>query len=188
MFVVKNIIAVMALVVTMLMPSVAVAEGSPVIIVFDVDRAVALSKAGKSVAEQMKKQMEDVRASATKQGEAFQGEVTKFQEQRSLMAADALKGKAEELQQKELKLRQELQIEVQSVQAGGDRAGREILKMLEEELSSIAKDRKADIVMRRDAVFFASPSIDVTNELISRLDKKLKTVKVTPVKPESKKN
>jgi outer membrane protein len=181
MFVVKNIIAVMALVVTMLMPSVAVAEGSPVIIVFDVDRAVALSKAGKSVAEQMKKQMDDVRASATKQGEAFQGEV-------SLMAADALKGKAEELQQKELKLRQELQIEVQSVQAGGDRAGREILKMLEEELSSIAKDRKADIVMRRDAVFFASPSIDVTNELISRLDKKLKTVKVTPVKPESKKN
>ncbi|MGB0341943.1 MAG: OmpH family outer membrane protein [Parvibaculales bacterium] len=186
MYIVKKILAVTALVVAMLMPNMAVAETGPMIIVFDVDRAIALSKAGKSVAEQLKKQMEDVRAGADKQRETLQGDINKLQEQRSLLAADALKGKVEELQQKELKMRQELQIEVQSVQAGGQRAGQQILKLAEEELASIAKDRKADIVMRRDAVFFASPSIDVTNELISRLDKKLKTVKVTPVKAESK--
>lgn len=180
---VKNIVALVALTVATLMPVASMAEDGPVIIVFDVDRAVALSKAGKSMAEQLKKQMDDVRASADKRRETLQSDVNKLQEQRSLLAADALKGKVEELQQKELKMRQEIQIEVQSVQAGGEKAGRQILKLAEEELSTIAKDRKADIVMRRDAVFFASPSIDVTNDLISRLDKKLKTVKVTPVKP-----
>jgi late competence protein required for DNA uptake (superfamily II DNA/RNA helicase) len=35
--------------------------------------------------------------------------------------------------------------------------------------------------MRREAVFFASPAIDVTAELVSRLDKKLTKVTVTPV-------
>jgi Skp family chaperone for outer membrane proteins len=55
------------------------------------------------------------------------------------------------------------------------------VKVAEKELSEISKERKADIVMRRDAVFFASPSIDVTNELVSRLDKKLSKVTVKPV-------
>ena len=56
------------------------------------------------------------------------------------------------MQQKELKMRQELQIEVQSVQAGGTGQGAN-LKLAEEELASIAKDRKADIVMRREQCF-----------------------------------
>ena len=60
-------------------------------------------------------------------------------------------------------------------------AAAEIVKIAEEEWSAIAKERKADIVMRRDAVFFASPAIDVTTELVSRLDKRLSKVKVTPV-------
>ena len=69
----------------------------------------------------------------------------------------------------------------QSIQAGGQRAAAEIVKIAEEELSKISKERKADIVMRREAVFFASPAIDVTADLVSRLDKRLSKVKVTPV-------
>ena len=40
--------------------------------------------------------------------------------------------------------------------------------------------------MRRDAVFFASPAIDVTRELVTRLDKRLSAVKVTPVAAKAK--
>ena len=118
------------------------------------------------------------------EGEALKGlqsEAEKLKEQQKLLAPEALQKKVEELQLKEVERRRSLSEKSQSIQAGGQRAAAEIVKIAEEELSAIAKERKADIVMRRDAVFFASPAIDVTTELVSRLDKRLSKVKVTPV-------
>ena len=158
------------------------AADGPVILVFDADRAVALSKAGKSMAKQLEEQVRKVRKDEEKVVKDLQGEVEKLKEQQKLMAKDVLQGKVEELRQKEIERRQGLTEKSQSIQAGGQNAGREILKVAEEELSKIAKERKADIVMRRDAVFYASPAIDVTGELVKRLDKRLSKVKVTPVK------
>lgn len=157
------------------------ALAEPVILVFDVDRAIGLSKAGRSMASQLEEQVSKVRAD---EGEAFKGlqsEAEKLKEQQKLLAPEALQKKVEELQLKEAERRRSVSEKSQSIQAGGQRAAAEIVKIAEEELSAIAKERKADIVMRRDAVFFASPAIDVTTELVSRLDKRLSKVKVTPV-------
>lgn len=161
-------------------PVTAFAEG-PVIIVFDVDRAIALSKAGKSMAKQLEEQVSDVRESEKKTIASLQDEASKLKEQQKLLAPEALQRKVEELRLKEAERRQSLAGKSQSIQAGGQKAAAQIVKAAEEELTAIAKERKADIVMRRDALFFASPAIDVTQELVARLDKKLSSVKVVPV-------
>lgn len=161
--------------------SEAQAADGPVILVFDVDRAVALSKAGKSMAKQLEEQIKDVRADEKKIVDELSGELEKLKEQQKLLAQDVLQGKVEELRKKEIEGRQTLAAKTQSIQAGGQKAGREVLKIAEEELSAISKERKADIVLRRDAVFYASAAIDVTAELVKRLDKRLSKVKVTPV-------
>lgn len=157
------------------------AADGPVILVFDVDRAIAQSKAGKSMAKQLESQVVKVRSDEEKIVKELQGELEKLKEQQKVMSQEILQQRVEELRQKELERRQALAQRTQSIQAGGQNAGREILQIAEEELSAIAKARKADIVMRRDAVFFASPAIDVTGELVKRLDKRLSSVKVTPV-------
>ena len=158
------------------------AADGPVILVFDADRAIALSKAGKSMTKQLEKQVREVRSSEEKIVKELQGELEKLKEQQKVMSQEVLQGRVEELRKKEIERRQGLAEKTQSIQAGGQNAGREILKIAEEELSAIAKARKADIVMRRDAVFFASPAIDVTAELVKRLDKRMSSIKVTPVK------
>jgi outer membrane protein len=157
------------------------AMAEPVILVFDVDRAIALSKAGQSMAKQLEEQVEKVRADEAKVLKGLQSEAEKIKEQQKLLAPEALQKRVEELQMKEVERRRSLNEKSQSIQAGGQRAAAEIVKVAEKELSEISKERKADIVMRRDAVFFASPSIDVTNELVSRLDKKLSKVTVKPL-------
>ena len=157
------------------------AFAEPVILVFDVDRAIGLSKAGRSMASQLEEQVSKVRADEGEALKGLQSEAEKLKEQQKLLAPEALQKKFEELQLKEVERRRSLSEKSQSIQAGGQRAAAEIVKIAEEELSAIAKERKADIVMRRDAVFFASPAIDVTTELVSRLDKRLSKVKVTPV-------
>jgi Skp family chaperone for outer membrane proteins len=81
----------------------------------------------------------------------------------------------------DLELRQSVNEKTQAIQAGGQRAAQQVIKVAEQQLSDISKERKADIVLRRQAVFFAGPTTDVTSELVKRLDKKLKSVKVTPV-------
>ena len=157
------------------------AFAEPVILVFDVDRAIGLSKAGRSMASQLEEQVSKVRADEGEALKGLQSEAEKLKEQQKLLAPEALQKKVEELQLKEVERRRSLSEKSQSIQAGGQRAAAEIVKIAEEELSAIAKERKADIVMRRDALFFASPAIDVTTELVSRLDKRLSKVKVTPV-------
>ena len=157
------------------------AMAEPVILIFDVDRAIGLSKAGKSMAEQLEAQVSKVRANETEILKGLQGEAEKLREQQKLMAPEALQQKVEELRVKDVERRRSVSEKTQSIQAGGQRAASEIVKIAEEELSAIAKERKADIVMRRDAVFFASPAIDVTAELVSRLDKRLSKVVVKPV-------
>ncbi len=160
-------------------PSVASAE--TVILVFDLDRAIALSKAGKSMAKQLETQASKVRKDAEKGAKELQDKAAKLREQQKLMAPEALKSKVEELQLQDLELRQDVNERTQAIQAGGQRAAQQVIKVAEQQLSDISKERKADIVLRRQAVFFAGPTTDVTNELVKRLDKKLKSVNVTPI-------
>ncbi len=175
-----NLLKGLLVAIVMLLPHQALAQGVS-IIVFDLEVAVAASKAGQDMAKQLREQAEDLRKRAEKFGENLQAEATKLQEQKSLIAPDAWKGKVEELQTKEQVNRQKFNTEGQSIQAGGQKASREILNIADEELNKIAKERKADIVMNRKAVFFASPSIDVTEELVERVNKRISSIKVTPV-------
>lgn len=182
----KKIISAAVLAAGMMFAPVTASAEGPVIIVFDVDRAIALSKAGKSMAKQLEQQVATVRTNEEKVLKAMQAEADKLREQQKLLAPEALQKKVEELRLKEVERRQSLAEKSQGIQAGGQKAAAQIVKVAEAELSAIAKERKADIVMRRDAVFFASPAIDVTQELVERLDKKLSSVKVTPVAAKAK--
>ena len=97
------------------------------------------------------------------------------------MAADALQGKVEELRIEELSKKQEFAKRSRAIQAGGQKAGQEILKVALEELAAIAKSKNASLVVRRDAVFISSPGLDVTKDVIGAIDKKLPDVKVKPI-------
>ena len=107
---------------TVTMTGAQAADG-PVILVFDVDRAIALSKAGKSMAKQLEEQIKDVRAEEKKIVEDLSGELEKLKEQQTLLAKDVLQGKVEELRTKELEGRQLLAGKTQSIQAGGQNVG-----------------------------------------------------------------
>jgi Skp family chaperone for outer membrane proteins len=102
----------------------AVAQNA-VIIVFDVDRAISLSKAGKSMAEQLESQIQKVRTDETEVLKSLQARPRKLKEQQKLLAPEALQKKVEELRLKEVERRRSLNEKSQSIQAGGQKACRE---------------------------------------------------------------
>lgn len=158
----------------------------PVIIVFDADEAIAKSKAGKSLQKQLASEAKKLREDADKFRKEQESEAGKLQEQRSLLAADALQAKLQEFQLKGMKKEQELQEELRAIQAGGEVSANDIVKIMGEELKEIAEDRKATIILRREVTAFVDPTLDVTAELVKRIDKRITRVKLKPVR--AKKN
>ena len=150
-------------------------------VIFDFRAAIAQSKAGKSMGNQIESQMKVVTDEAQKFDERFAGELEKLQEQRSLMAPDALQSKAEELRLEQLKTQQDLSKRQRAIQAGGQKATQEILKVAREELAAVAKERNAALVISKEAIILNSPGLDVTKEVVSAMDKKLSSIKVKPI-------
>ena len=161
------------------------AEKSVEIIVVDVDRAVLQSKAGKSMTKQLEKQTGDWEKKNEAVNTELRADLEKFQEERSLLAEDAQRSRFEELRQKEITKRQELQAEREAINAGGQKALQEIVEVADKEVKALARKHKADLVVRGAALIYTAASLDVTNELILALNKKLTKVKVTPVKAET---
>ena len=181
----KFFIKSLVLVTLMLTPHAAMAEGAK-IIVFDPEVALAASDVGKDIVKQVQAQAAELRKNADKQSADLQSKADKLKEQQTLLAPDAFKVRVDELRTSELSARQEIALEGQGIEGGRQKASREVLKIMDEELDKIAKERSVDIVMNRKAVFYASPSIDVTRELVERLNERMKSIKVTPVKVEQK--
>ena len=151
------------------------------IVVVDLDRAISQSKAGKDMSSQLESQSKVVQDKVDKIQKNLQSEAKKLEEQRSLMAPDALRIKGEELRLKQVSKQQEISTEARGIQAGGQEALQKIAAVAVEELKALAEDKKADIVLRREMALIVAPASDLTEELTARIDKKITSVKVTPV-------
>ena len=111
-----------------LVPQLAVAEENLVVIVFDANRAIAASKAGQSMAKQLSTQINKVRADAEKSGKSLRDEAAKIEEQRSLMAQDALQSKIAAFRTKEAEQREKFGQEAAAIRAGGEAAQDKIVE------------------------------------------------------------
>ena len=118
------------------------AFAEPVILVFDVDRAIAMSKAGKSMAKQLEEQVSKVRADEGEVLKGLQSEAEKLREQQKLLAPEALQKKVEELRLKEVERRRVLSEKSQSIQAGGQRAAAEIVRLLKKSSPKYRRNAK----------------------------------------------
>jgi Skp family chaperone for outer membrane proteins len=157
------------------------------IVVVDIDRAIAMSKAGQNMNSQLEKMSKDVQSKVDKIKKDLQGEADKLEEQKSLIAPDALNVKREELRVKSIGRQQEISSEARAIQAGGQNALKEIAEVAVAELKSLSQEMKADVVLRRESALIVEPGSDITDALTARIDKKISSVKVTPVKEEAKK-
>ena len=70
------------------------------------------------------------------------------------------------------------------MQQGEADAQRTIIGAINEIISDLARDKGLDLVLQRPAVFYAGPDLDVTQEVLSRLNRKLPsvTVNIPPIK------
>ena len=155
---------------------------APVILIVDRARLVGQSRAGKTIPEQAQKVQESVRKELEAEAEKLKKDIENYQKNAQLMSEEVRQKTEQELAlRQQVSLPQQAQIMEQAFVAAVQNAESQVLFEAGPILESIVKDRGATILLDRSAVMYAATETDVTEEVITALDKKLKTVEVEKI-------
>jgi Skp family chaperone for outer membrane proteins len=160
------------------------ATGAPSILVVDRGAILRTSIAGKDLIRQIDEFGKAMEAKYGEEEKKLRADAQELQEQAGVLSPEARQKKERELRDRGEALQKKVQEEQAAIQNGINIARTEIEKALGPILNTLFQERGATIMLDRGAIVLGSVDIDVTGEVIKRLDQVLPAVTVTPTKPE----
>ncbi len=160
------------------------ASGAPSILVVDRGAILRTSVAGKDLIRQIDEFGKAMEAKYGEEEKKLRADAQELQEQAGVLSPEARQKKEKELRERGEALQKKVQEEQAAIQNGINLARTEIEKALGPILNTLFQERGATIMLDRGAIVLGSVDIDVTSDVIKRLDQVLPSVTVTPAKPE----
>jgi Skp family chaperone for outer membrane proteins len=158
---------------------------TPVVLIVDLPQVLRDAKAGKEVQSTVNQQYSGYAKEVAQQEDELQKGRGELERQRTVLAPDVYNTRARELQQRYDELSKVVQTRQQALQQSYKEAMTKVENAALEVIADLVKERKANLVMAKQALVFEDESMDITTETIARLDKKLPSVPVNPPKPET---
>ena len=106
----------------------------------------------------------------------------KLSKQRAIVTAEAFEKRARELKDKAREAQKRAQLTNQLLKKSFDQSMNEIRKNLVKIIAEVAEETGAGVVLFRSAIVIAVKKLEVSQEVLKRLNEKLPTVKVVFVK------
>ena len=158
------------------------ASAAPVILTISRAQLVGQSKAGKAIPEKAEKVRDSVQKELEDEAQKLNKEIEDFQKNASLMSEEVRQQKQQELAMRsQYGLPQQAQIMEQAFSAAVQQAQSKILVESQPIIADIIENRGATIVLDRESVMYAATETDITQEVLSALDKKLDEVEVEQI-------
>jgi outer membrane protein len=158
------------------LPVAAQEVSPPSIVIVDVTQILRESKGARDIQAQIDKQTE----AYTKDVSAQENELHRMQDelerQRTVLAPEAFNTKTREYQQRFEALDRGVQMKRQTLQQTYSEAMTKVEATALQIIADIAGERRANLVLSKAAVLFEAPGLDITSEVIRRLDQKLPAV------------
>jgi outer membrane protein len=167
--------ALAALLVLAARPAATAAQpvAAPVIIIVDVQQILRDSLVAKDVQRQMSGRTETYTKAVTARENALRKTQAELERQRNVLAPDAFNAKMRDFQQRYDALDHGVQVTRQALQQAYNDAMTKVENTALQIIADIAAERKANLVVTKAAVLFEAPGLDITQEVIRRLDAKL---------------
>ena len=150
----------------------------PVILIVDMAQILQQAKAAKGVQAALNERYSVYSKQVAQQEDALQKGGTELERQRTVMAPDAYNERARELQQRYDALGKSVQSKRQALQQSLSEAMGKVKNAALEVVADIVKERRANLVLEKQAVVYEPEGMDITADAIQRLDKKLPSVPV----------
>lgn len=148
------------------------------ILLIDLRRAVAGSKVGQSIQEQVNSLKNQAQSQLKGEAEALRRDKAALEQQKAILAAPVFAQKAKEFEARVASFQKKLQDRGQLIQGGMLKANQQVEQALGPILQGIMQERQATVLLDRQAVLLAPNAIDVTGIVVQRLDMKMPSVKV----------
>lgn len=181
---VKRIAAVAALAFGVSLAAPAQAVGPAVILVVDTQGVFAQSKAGQSIRSQYEEQAKKLMAEGKKTDDALQADAKKLSDERALLSQEDLQKRAQGLQKRNIEFQQSMQIKQQGLQLGVQRAEAQVEAALRPIFAEIMKEKGGTILLDQAVVLAGGSDLDISAEVLKRLNEKLAKVDVKPLTKE----
>jgi outer membrane protein len=158
---------------------------APVIITVDVQQILRDSLVAKDVQSQMDQRTDRYTKEVSDQETQLQKTQEELEKERTTLAPDAFNAKMRDFQRRYDTLDNRVQATRQALQQSYNDAMTKVENTALQIIADIAAERKANLVVAKAAVLFEAPELDITQEVIKRLDVKLPQVQlaVPPIAP-----
>jgi Skp family chaperone for outer membrane proteins len=114
--------------------------------------------------------------------EVLRGADQELARQRTILSSEAFAQKRRELEQQVAKLQGEVQSRRKDLEKEFALGMKEVQAALVEIAREIAEERRSDLVIEKSAVVLVRPELEITQEALKRLDKRLPTI--APLAPQ----
>jgi outer membrane protein len=161
-------------------PPAAAAEPLPPAVgaVIDYQRVLREAKAAKSIREQIEARRKLYQDQIAKEEQKLNDADKELAKQRAVLSAEAFNGKRQEFQKKVGTVQRMVQERRRTLDQVSSSALNQVRNAMIEIVSDLSEERGFNLVLPSSAVLLFSPQIDLTQEVIKRLDGKLPSVKV----------
>lgn len=157
----------------------------PVIIIVDVQQILHDSRVAKSIQKQMDEHTERYTKEVSKKENELRQTQDELERQRTVLTHKAFNAKMRNFQHRYDTLDHSVQMTRQALQQAYNNAMTKVENTAVKIISNIAAQRNANLVITKAAVLFEAPGLDITKEVIRRLDTKLpKVTLAVPPEPD----
>lgn len=154
------------------------AEDAPKIAIVNIQKIMRDSKAATSVRDQLKNKQSSFQTELDNKEKELQKEDQELVKQRANLAQDAFNQKVNSFRQKANQARQEIQNKRAQLDKGFSSALTQIQNTTIGIITEIAKEKNIDLVLTGSTVLYANQEMDITEEVLSRLNKKVPSISV----------
>jgi len=150
----------------------------PVILVVDMQQILQEAKAAKEVQAALNQRYSTYSKQVAQQEDELQKGGAELERQRTVLAPEVYNTRARELQQRYDELGKTVQAKRQALQQSLNEAMGKVRLAALEVVADISKERRATLVLEKQAVVYETEGMDISADAIQRLDQKLPSVQV----------
>jgi outer membrane protein len=148
-------------------------EAKQTIAVVNIQQVMRDSTAAKSVREQLESKQKAFQADITKKEETLQKEDQELAKQQSVLSKEAFAEKAKSFRAKATEVQKEVQAKKALLDSAFEHALNDIQKAVNEIISALAKEKGFVLAVPTSQVLYADDKLDVSKDVLERLNKKL---------------
>lgn len=148
------------------------------IAILDVERVRRTASAVKAIHSQLGSHVDAYRAETQKEEQEIRSAQEELARKRTVLSPEAYAEERRKLEEQLVGAQGRVQERRQALERVNAAAMQQVQGVLESIVSEIASEQNLTLILRKDQVVFLSPDLEITDQVLQRLDQQLPTVRV----------